>query len=189
MSADDVPPIIKSSELYIKQHENDPSNIAYPPEYSDFSFSIVNEMVRHIRNYSYWGIQEMPIDFIEIYKNTNPHVWKLVEKQVGHLPLFHTLKTLCLSTTIAQSGCVFVDKHDMLGLMFITNDLMADVKHYRFLYIDHVFDKIVANDWLDGFIHIYGKILEFDDALLTTQYYNYAIKHNNGGSIYHYLTK
>ena len=77
---------------------------------------MINLLIQQIKTYNYLGVTEIDADFYEAYyQRTN--IFDAAEKEIGHLPLFQTIKILC--TTEKVLVCEKLAKiGDLYGLMF-----------------------------------------------------------------------
>ena len=71
----EIPQYIKTSELYGAQYNNDPNNIVFHPNYSDFTpnYATLDDLIRHIHNYGYWQVNEIDPAFYKAYKIHDKH--------------------------------------------------------------------------------------------------------------------
>ena len=112
----EIPESIKTSSLYVALQQNDPTNISFPPEYSNFELltppPIEHDLIETIKIYDYWGVTEIDRAFYERYTH-QPIIFSKAKPIVGHLPLFRTIEILCNFNDVCGK---FVRSGDLTGL-------------------------------------------------------------------------
>lgn len=123
--------LIKSGSTYQAQLEitadeagnTDESLVVIPEEYGNFAEpcdqDTAIDLRRHVCNWNYWGV---PILDIDIRLLSTPHyrrIWKHngLNKDIGHLPLFQTLKLACNTNILELTPIIMAKNIDALRLL------------------------------------------------------------------------
>ena len=124
----------KQQGVVSTQEKNDPNNIVFPLDFSNFEIIespdkqfMVDQLARHINNYNYWDVTEIDPAFYNLYSIAdNKPLWESPELKsaVGHLPIFKTIKKLCVFNLANQvysnlNECeYFARTGNLTGLMY-----------------------------------------------------------------------